>query len=142
MTCVRTLARLVMLIGLLAACGSPATLASPAPTISSTAAPPILLVPKTSDAIASSVWCGTVVVNTITTGQGSAPDSYQLASPTGVLNGRFVWPGGQSALGTYVCARLIGGAPMSGFNGLVGPGDPGYVAQATAAIDSCGPVTA
>ena len=89
----------------------------------------------------SSLWCGTVVVNSITTGQGSAPNSFQLASPTGVQNARFIWQDGASALGTYVCVRLRGGAPMSGFDGVVSSSGPDYVPQATASTDSCGSVT-
>jgi hypothetical protein len=83
-----------------------------------------------------------VAVNSITSGQGSAPNSVQLLSPTGVLTARFVWQTGQPALGTYVCVRLIAGAPMSGFDGVIGPGQAEYVPQAIAALDSCGPVTA
>jgi hypothetical protein len=135
-----------------ATCGSAANVghvasSSPTPSVSAVAAttapatPVQTQPPKASDAVASSVWCGVLVPNSITTGEGSAPNSYQLASPTGVRNARFVWLAGASALGTYVCARLIGGAPMSGFNEVVNPGEPGYVAQATAAIDSCGSVT-
>jgi len=87
------------------------------------------------------MWCGTVVVNSITTGQGSAPNSFQLASPTGLQNARFIWQDGASALGTYVCVRLRGGVPMSGFDGVVSPSLPDYVPQAVASTDSCGSVT-
>lgn len=134
-----------------AACGSAANVgqvsASPTPSVTAVAATTAPATsaqtqrPKTSDAVGSSVWCGVLVANSITTGEGSASNSYQFASPTGVRQARFVWSAGASAFGTYVCARLIDGAPMSGFNGVLNPGEPGYVAQATAAIDSCGSVT-
>ena len=113
------------------------------PTTAATTAPstPATTPPANARGGPSSVWCGTLVVNSITTGEGSAPNSYQLASPTGLRNGRFGWQDGRSALGTYVCVRLIGGAPMSGFSGVVSPGEPDYVPEATAATDSCGLVT-
>ena len=85
--------------------------------------------------------CGVVVANSITNGEGSAANSDQLSSPTGVLGSRFVWQAGQAALGSYVCVRLTAGAPMSGFAGVVSPSESDYVPQATAALDSCGSVT-
>jgi len=74
--------------------------------------------------------CGVVVANSITTGEGSAVNSYQLSSATGVLGSRFVWQAGQAPLGSYVCVRLTGGAPLSGFAGVVSPTEADYVPQA------------
>ncbi len=119
---------------------------SPTPTATSTVAlatsTPITTPPgKTNDPIGTVVGCGTLVANSVTSGQGSGPNTYELLSPTGVYVGRFGWDAGQSALGTYICARLIPGAPMSGFSALIRPGEAGYVAQPTVATDSCGSVT-
>ena len=110
------------------------------PTTSATTVP---ATPTRSGSPAGTVLsCGVLVANTITTGQGSGPNTYELLSPTGVSVARFGWDAGQSALGTYVCARLIPGAPMAGFSALVGPSDPGYVPQPRlVATDSCGSVT-
>jgi hypothetical protein len=91
--------------------------------------------------IADYLSCGTVIPNSIRSGEGSGPTTVQLASPTGVAIARFAWDSGQAALGTYVCARLIPAAPMSGLAAIVGPGAPGYVTQSVAATDSCGSVT-
>lgn len=121
---------------------------SPTPTATSTVAlatsTPITTPPgKTSDPIGTVVGCGTLVANSVTSGQGSGPNTYELLSPTGIYVGRFGWDAGQSALGTYICVRLIPGAPMAGFSALVRPGESGYVAQPTlVAADSCGSVTA
>lgn len=98
---------------------------------------------SSSDPFVGLVACGTVVANSVTSGQGSGPNTYELLSPTGIAVGRFAWDAGQSALGTYICARLLAGAPMSGFGGLIRPGEAGYVVQPTlVATDSCGSVTA
>lgn len=116
---------------------------SPTATAGTTTSTPTATPTKTNDAAATIVACGTVVVNSITSGQGSGPNTYELMSPTGVNVGRFGWDAGQSALGTYICARLIAGAPMSGFSSLIRPGEAGYVARPTlVAADSCGSVTA
>ncbi|MGH2492566.1 MAG: hypothetical protein ACRDF9_13795, partial [Candidatus Limnocylindria bacterium] len=66
-------------------------------------------------------------------GQGAGPNTYELRSATGVIVARFLWPVRQSELGTYLCARLIAGAPQAGFDALIRPGEPGYVAEPTAA---------
>lgn len=121
---------------------------SPTPTVTATATATAAAQTTTPPANSSAppgatvVGCGTVVVNSITFGQGSGPNTFELLSPTGVHVGRFGWDAGQSALGTYICARLIPGAPMSGFSSLIRPGEAGYVAQPTlVATDSCGSVT-
>jgi hypothetical protein len=114
----------------------PAVAASPTPTAtlapvtsSPMEAPPV----KTNDAVTTVVRCGTLALNSVTSGQGSGPNTYELQAPTGVSVARFFWPTGQAPLGTYVCARLILGAPMSGFDSLLRPGEPGYIAQPSAA---------
>jgi hypothetical protein len=116
--------------------GSPtataATATTPAPTGSTN--------PPTPTVVASLVRCGMLAANSITSGQGSGPNTFELRSPTGVSIARFGWPGsGQPALGTYICVRLIAGAPIGGFGGLVGPGEPGYIASSWAA--TCGTVS-
>ena len=118
--------------------------ASPSPTPTATAATstPLATPPKTNSPATTIVSCGTVVVNSITSGQGSGPNTYELISPTGINVGRFFWDSGQSVLGTYICARFIPGAPLVAFNSLIRPGEAGYVAQPTVATDSCGSVTA
>src|SRR5438132_8329141 len=97
---------------------------------------------NTNPPTASVVSCGTLAPNSITSGQGSGPNTYELLSPTGVTIGRVFWASGQASLGTYVCARFIPGAPVAAFDSLIRPGDPDYVAQPTVATDSCGSVTA
>ncbi len=120
--------------------------ASPSPTTTAPLATstPIATTPgKTNDPVGTVVACGTLVTNSVTSGQGSGPNTYELLSPTGISVGRFGWDAGQSALGTYLCARLIPGAPMAGFSSLIRAGEAGYVAQPTlVAADSCGSVTA
>lgn len=113
-------------------------------TVSSTTATPVVTPPtKTNDPAATVVGCGTLVVNSVTSGQGSGPNTYELLSPTGVIAGRLFWDAGQSALGTHVCVRTIPGAPVTSFSSLIRPGEVGYVAQPTlVATDSCGSVTA
>ena len=83
------------------------------------------------------VRCGTLAANSITTGQGSGANIYELRSPTGVTTASFGWPGSaQPALGTYICVRLTPGAPQAGFVALIAPGEPGYVARTWAS--ACG----
>jgi hypothetical protein len=99
-------------------------------------------VAKTNEPIGTTVACGTLVTNSITSGQGSGPNTFELLSPTGVPVGRLFWDAGQSAVGTYVCVRTVPGVPMSSFSSLIRPGEAGYVAQpALVATDSCGSVT-
>lgn len=119
---------------------------APSTTVSSTASPtptatvaavrsnPIETPPvKTNDPAATIVRCGTLAPNLVASGQGSGPNTYELQTPGGASVARFFWPTGQSPLGTYLCTRLIPGAPMSGFDSLVRPGEPGYIAQPSAA---------
>lgn len=144
------LAAVTVLVLLAASCGSRAgvggaTSASPTgarTTAAATGTPQsATTAPTTARGGPTYLSCGVVAANSITTGEGSAGNSYQLSSATGVLGSRFVWQAGQAALGSYVCVRLTAGAPMSGFAGVVSPNESDYVPQATAAIDSCGSVT-
>lgn len=89
------------------------------------------------------VRCGTLVANSVASGQGSGPNTYELLSPTAVSVGRFGWVAGESALGTYVCVRVLVGVPLAEFSSLLHPGHAGYVPAPTlVAIDSCGSVSA
>jgi hypothetical protein len=117
---------------------APSTTASPtltptqtvpaiAPSPSET--PPV----KTNDPVTTVVRCGTLAPNSVASGAGAGPNIYELHAPGGVSVARFLWQTGQSPFGTYMCARLIPGAPMSGFDSLVRPGEPGYIAQPSAA---------
>lgn len=118
--------------------------ASPTPTatIAAVTSTPIVTPPgKTNDPVRTVVHCGTLVVNSRTSGQGSGPNTFELLSPTGNHVGGFSWVSGQSAVGTYICARLTPGVPNSGFDSLIRAGEPEYVAQPSVAIDSCGSVT-
>ena len=118
---------------------TPAATATPQPA---SPTPTATTVAKTNEPIGTAIACGTLVVNSITSGQGSGPNTFELLSPTGVPVGRLFWDAGQSALGMYVCVRTIAGAPMASFSSLIRPGEVGYVAQpALVATDSCGSVT-
>ncbi len=70
---------------------------------------------KTNDPVRTVVDCGTLVVNPRTSGQGSGPNTFELLSPTGNAVGGFSWLSGQSAVGTYICARLMPAVPNSLF---------------------------
>lgn len=112
------------------------TPASPTPTatVPPVRSSPIEIPPvKTNDPVTTVVRCGTLAANSVASGQGSGPNNYELRAPGGASVARFFWPTGQSPLGTYLCARLIPGAPMSGFDSLVRQGEPGYIAQPSAA---------
>ena len=115
---------------------------SPNPTVTATAttSPSTTPVASTSAPALAFIRCGTLAPNSITSGQGSGPNVFELRSPTGISVASFGWPGsGQPALGTYLCVRLTPGAPTAGFVALVAPGEPGYVASAWAS--TCGTVS-
>jgi hypothetical protein len=74
--------------------------------------------------------------NTITSGQGSGPNTFELRPTTSVRTGtissaRFGgWVSSdRPALGSYVCVWLSQGAPMGGFLSQVRAGEPGYIAE-------------
>lgn len=98
-------------------------------TSSPTETPPV----KANDPVTTVVRCGTLAPNSVASGAGSGPNTYELHGPDGVSVAQFFWPTGQSPLGIYMCARITPGAPMSGFDSLLRPGEPGYIAQPSAA---------
>jgi hypothetical protein len=108
----------------------PAAIASPTATATPTGTPTATIT-KTNVPDQARVFCGTLAENSIKTGQGSAPNSFELRSPTGASGAPFMWTlnAATPALGTYLCGRFELGAPMLGLLGLVGPGDPAYVPQ-------------
>lgn len=120
------------------------SVAAPSSTAFATTTAPTVVAPspiatrvdKTSDPIATIIRCGTLAANSVQSGQGAGPDVYELRSATGVSVARFLWPARQAELGSYLCVRLIAGAPTAGFDALVRPGEPGYVTQAAAASPS------
>lgn len=78
----------------------------------------------------TAVYCGIVIPNSITSGQGSGLRTYEFQVTSGPGGGgRF---GVSNALplpivGTYICGRFAQGVPMNGLLGYLSPGDPGYV---------------
>lgn len=102
-------------------------------TLATVSSSPIETPPVKTNDPTTVVRCGTLAANSVASGAGSGPNTYELHAPGGVSVARFFWPTGQAPLGTYVCARLIPGAPMSGFDSLLRPGEPGYLAQPSGA---------
>lgn len=98
-----------------------------------------LLAPGTSGYIAepavwvtpgTAVYCGTVAVNSITTGQGSGPRTYELRVTSGPGGGgRFSVPESIAlpTIGSYLCGQFAQGVPMNGLLVVLRAGDPGYV---------------
>lgn len=113
----------------------PSTTVSPTSTaaLATVTSSPIETPPVKTNAPTTVVRCGTLAANSVASGAGSGPNTFELHAPGGVSVARFFWPTGQAPLGTYVCARLIPGAPMSGFDSLLNPGEPEYLAQPSAA---------
>lgn len=122
---------------LVASCGDSAGTAAPAPT-SMTITPTAAAAPsitKTNDASLYELSCGVLSANSITTGQGSGANTFELRPSTNLragtlgstLFGGWVSPD-RPALGTYVCVSLGRGAPMAGFLSQVLSGEPGYIA--------------
>ena len=83
------------------------------------------------------VYCGVVKANSITSGQGSGPRTYELDVTSGPGGGgRFGVPNSIPTLptiGSYICGQFEQGAPMNSLVAYVAQGDAGYVAQAGAA---------
>ena len=123
---------------LLVSCGGnvgsppPATAANTPTVAAATATPPA----KIYDPITNDLFCGVLSENSITTGQGSGPNTFELRPTTSVrtgtvgsvLFGGWITPD-RPALGMYVCAWLSKGAPMSGFQSQVFSGQPGYIGE-------------
>ena len=79
----------------------------------------------------TAVYCGTVAANSITSGQGSGPRSYELRVTSGPGGGgRFSVPESIAlpTIGSYLCGRFEQGVPMNGLVAVLRAGDPGYVA--------------
>lgn len=93
------------------------------------------LAPNVAPASAPSipvVYCGVVSANSVTSGQGSSPRSYELQVTSGPGGGgRFAVPESIAlpTIGSYICGQFVQGVPMNGLVALLRPGDPGYVAQ-------------
>ena len=78
----------------------------------------------------TAVYCGTVAANSITTGQGSGPRTYELRVTSGPGGGgRFSVPDSIAlpTVGSYLCGRFAQGAPVNGLLTVLRAGDPGYV---------------
>lgn len=86
------------------------------------------------------VFCGVLSANSVTSGQGSGPDTYQLRPATSVRTGPIPWETfggwvtGRPPLGTYVCALIGQGAPSQGapigvFQRAINANDAGYIAS-------------
>src|SRR4030081_2286043 len=94
------------------------------------------------------IYCGVVKTNSITTGQGSGPRTFELEVMIGPGGGgRFSVPESIAlpTIGSYICGQFEQGAPMNGLVSIVRIGDPGYVRQPTtvtpappATIAACG----
>lgn len=123
---------------LLASCGGNVGTPAPAPaantqTVAAATSTPLL---KTYDPTTNDLFCGVLSENSITSGQGSGPNTFELRPTTSVRTGTFgsVRFGGwttpdRPALGTYACVWLSRGVPMGGFLSKVGSGEPGYIAE-------------
>ncbi len=131
------LPRTILSLLLLASCtAGPASTSTTSPPTMPASAATTTAPPKTNDATTMDLFCGVLSENTITSGQGSGPNTFELRPATSVRTGtigsaRF---GGwaspdRPALGTYVCVWLRQGAPMGGFRSRVRSGEPAYIAE-------------
>jgi hypothetical protein len=91
---------------------------------------------KTFDPATNDLFCGVLSDNSITSGQGSGPNTFELRPTTSVRTGTVgsVRFGGwaatdRPALGTYVCVWISQGAPIGGFQTQLRSGEPGYIAE-------------
>lgn len=78
----------------------------------------------------TAVYCGTVAPNSIATGQGSGPRTFELQVTSGPGGGgRFAVPESLPlpAIGSYLCGRFAPGAPVNGLLAVIVAGEPGYV---------------
>lgn len=93
----------------------------------------------------SAVYCGIVGANSITSGEGSGPRTFELQVTSGPGGGgRFSVPASIAlpAIGSYLCGRFAQGAPMNGLIAVLGVGDPGYVAAGLPNTSTSPPSTA
>ena len=125
--------RAVLPVILLASCGSTVGTPLPAPTATTPTTPAVTATPVANTA--SDLFCGQLSSNTITSGQGSGPNTFELRPTTSLRTGtvgsvRFGgWVTDRPPFGTYVCVWLAQGAPVSGFQSQVRSGDAGYIAE-------------
>ena len=118
---------------LVASCG--ASVGTPARAPATTTPTAAAVSPTPAANVNNDLFCGELSSNTITSGQGSGPDTFELRPTTSLRTGtvgsvRFGgWSTDRPALGTYVCAWLSRGAPVSGFQAEVRSGDAGYIAE-------------
>lgn len=80
----------------------------------------------------TAVYCGIVAVNSITTGQGSGPRTYELRVTSGPGGGgRFSVPESIAlpTIGSYLCGQFEQGVPMNGLLTVLRAGDPGFIAE-------------
>lgn len=85
-------------------------------------------------AAAPVVYCGVVKANSITSGQGSGPRTFELDVTSGPGGGgRFSVPESivLPTIGSYICGQFEQGVPMNGLAAVLRSGDAGYVQQAT-----------
>lgn len=78
----------------------------------------------------TAVYCGIVIANTITSGQGSGPRTFEFLATSGPgSGGRFSVPESIAlpTIGSYLCGQFAQGAPMNGLLMVLRAGDPGYV---------------
>ncbi len=133
-----------IIIGVLVALGafrSPVPGVSPSLSVgigtqSPTPSPALATSAQPSAAVGKDLFCGVLAANTITSGQGSGPNTFELRPATSARTGtigstRFGgWVSAdRPGLSTYVCVWLIQGAPMGGFESQVRAGESGYIAQ-------------
>lgn len=104
----------------------------------------------------TAVYCGVVGVNSITTGQGSGPRTFELRVTSGPGGGgRFSVPDSMPlpTIGSYLCGQFVQGAPVNGLLTVLRAGDAGYIAAgslpntstaqaATGDLDVCGQLNA
>jgi len=123
---------LVPVLGQQAANPSP----TPVPTAPSTHTPGLVAptpLATTGAPSGTDVFCGVLSANSITSGQGSGPGTYELRPATSVRTGAISWERfggwttGRPPLGTYVCALIAQGAPIGGFQTEVRPNETGYI---------------
>lgn len=78
----------------------------------------------------TAVYCGVVAPNSVTSGQGSGPRTFELRVTSGPGGGgRFSVPESIAlpAIGSYLCGVFAQGAPMNALLSALRPGDPAYV---------------
>lgn len=78
----------------------------------------------------TAVYCGVVAANSVSSGQGSGPRTFELRVTSGPGGGgRFSVPESIALppIGSYLCGVFAQGAPMNALLTVLRPGDPGYI---------------